>query len=251
MKKKLFDKKFSKEYANPRNFVAGRIGGKKLREGIKDIDFVAYEIINKNPKYKTEIPSYQLTKLESLGFKIPKYEILNNIDFDLLREKLLEFKQQSEYEIDGLIVQPDNGYFRNISGNPQYAFAFKLNLDENIKETEVIEVDWNVSKHGVIKPRLKVKEVNLFGTKVNFVTAHNAKYISDNNIGPGTLIKITKSGETIPYIVEVVKSSSEPQMPEIDYKWNETGVDIIVEGDDYSETMCVIRYKTCFRSNCL
>jgi NAD-dependent DNA ligase len=238
IKKSVFEKKYSNEYANPRNFVSGRVGGKKVREGLSDIEFIAYEIINENPKYKNESPTRQLHSLKTYGFKTVRYEELDNINFEILTEKLLEFKGSSEYDIDGLIVQSDVGYFRNTSGNPSYAFAFKINLDENMKETEVIEVDWNISKHGVIKPRLRVREVNLFGSKVNFVTAHNAKYIVDNGIGAGAIIKITKSGETIPYIVDVIKKV-EPAMPDIEYKWNETGVDILVVGDEYNETMCV------------
>ena len=38
--KEIFDKKWSKEFANARNMVSGRIGGKIIREGINDINFV-------------------------------------------------------------------------------------------------------------------------------------------------------------------------------------------------------------------
>jgi NAD-dependent DNA ligase len=32
------------------------------------------------------------------------------------------------------------------------------------------------------------------------VTANNAKYIYDNNIGKGTILEIIRSGDVIPYI---------------------------------------------------
>jgi DNA ligase (NAD+) len=239
MKKSVFEKKYSKDYANPRNFVAGRIGGKKNREGLNDIEFIAYEVINENPKYKNNSPSHQLHTLKIYGFKTPKYEVLSNINFEILRKKLIEFKETSEYEIDGLVVQSDIEYSRNVSGNPSYAVAFKQNFEENMKETEVIEVEWNVSKHGVLKPRVKIQEVQLMGVKINYATGHNAKNIVDNNIGPGAKILITRSNDVIPYIVKVLEPSKEPQMPDVSYKWNETNVDIIVDNEDYNETMCV------------
>ncbi|MFM8430420.1 MAG: MBL fold metallo-hydrolase, partial [Holophagaceae bacterium] len=52
----------------------------------------------------------------------------------------------------------------------------------------------------------------------------NARYIVQHSIGPGTRIRVTRSGEVIPYIVEVVKGSKEPQMPNVEYEWNETRV---------------------------
>jgi NAD-dependent DNA ligase len=239
MKKAVFEKKYSQEYANPRNFVAGRIGGKKVREGLNDIEFIAYEVINQNPKYKNNSPSHQLHTLKIYGFKTPKYEILSNINFEILRKKLIEFKETSEYEIDGLVVQSDIEYSRNVSGNPSYSVAFKQNFEENMKETEVIEVEWNVSKHGVLKPRVKIQEVRLMGVKINYATGHNAKNIVENNIGPGAKILITRSNDVIPYIVKVLEAAEEPQMPNISYKWNETNVDIIVDNEDYNETMCI------------
>ena len=42
----------------------------------------------------------------------------------------------------------------------------------------------------------------------------NAKYIIDNNIGIGTKLKIVRSGDVIPYILEVVKSTK-PLLPDI------------------------------------
>ena len=46
-------------------------------------------------------------------------------------------------------------------------------------------------------------------------------YIIDNKIGPGTIIKLVRSGEVIPHILEVIKSSKEPQLPNISYKCND------------------------------
>jgi NAD-dependent DNA ligase len=230
----IFNKKYSNEYANPRNMVAGRIGAKKIKEGLKDIKFIAYEIVGNELMNK---PTEQLKYLNSLGFTTVRYEIINNITIDNLIEILLKFKKNNIFEIDGIIIQPNNKYIRNIDGNPDYAFAFKMRLNENIVETKVVDVIWNVSKWGLLKPRIEVKPVNLGGVKITYTTGFNAKYIYNNNIGEGTIIKVTRSGDVIPYIVEVIKEAKEPDMPIINWEWNKTGVDIIT--NEMDNLMCI------------
>lgn len=172
MKKSVFTDKFSEKYANARNFVSGRTGGKTVRNGIRDIDFVAYEIVYSEHNMT---PFSQIPYLESIGFNTVKYEITNEISVDILTEILLRFKEESRYEMDGIIVQSNIEYERNTSGNPDYAFAFKIRTD--IISTEVLEVEWNVSKWGVLKPRVKVRQVSLGGVNINYASGHNGKSV--------------------------------------------------------------------------
>lgn len=234
MKKATFESKYSQEYANPRNMVAGRLGAKTIRKGLKDIDFIAYELVGYG---EMPPPTEQLEYLSYLGFRVVKHEIINAITVERLMEMFVSFRDVSPYEIDGIIIQPNMSYERNIVGNPEYAFAFKMRLVSNLVDTEVVDVEWNISKWGVLKPRVRVIPVSLGGVTITYATGFNGKYIKDNNIGPGSVIKITRSGDVIPYIVDVVREASEPSMPDIPYKWNETKVDIYTE--DYGEMMCV------------
>jgi NAD-dependent DNA ligase len=234
MKKTVFKKKYDRDYANPRNMVAGRIGAKTVRKGLRDIEFVAYEVVGEGIMDK---PSEQLTHLDSLGFTTARREIAKSFTVESLMETLVRFKDTTPYEIDGIIVQPNAPYERNTAGNPDYAFAFKMRMGENVVEVPVVGVDWNVSKWGQLKPRVEIQPVQLQGVTITFATGFNAKFIVDNSIGPGAIIKVTRSGDVIPYIVEVVKKASEPDIPDIPYKWNETGVDIFTE--EYGDEMCV------------
>ena len=233
MKYDTFKEKYSGEFANPRNFVAGRIGSKTLRKGIEDIDFVAYEIVKDGICMK---PEDQLIYLKEIGFNTVNYSITSNIEPEELIGKFLLSKQNSQYEIDGIIIQSNTPYIRNTSGNPYYAFAFKVRLDNNIIEATVEEVEWNISKWGILKPRIRIVPVNLGGVTITYTTGFNAKYIVDNDIGPGTIIQITRSGDVIPYIVSVIEGTY-AQLPEEEYEWNETKVDIISKGNN--NIMCV------------
>jgi len=234
MKNSVFEEKYSKDYANPRNMVAGRLGAKTVREGLTDIEFIAYEIIDDGI---VPSPMEQLKFLDELGFTTVRRKVIPEITIEILMDTYIGFKGDTDFAIDGIIVQPNKPYERNLTGNPDYAFAFKMRLDGNLVETEVVEVEWRVSKWGQMKPRLKVKPKKLGGVTITYATAFNAKYVNDNRLAAGSKIKITRSGDVIPYVAEIVTKSDAPDMPDIPYRWNETGVDIYTEtmGDE----MCI------------
>lgn len=236
IKRDIFEENYSLDYANARNMVSGLVNAKTLRKGVKDVDFVCYEIIELDSHFQKK-PEDTLTFLEKIGFIIPMNRLVETIDVDILSETMIEFKENSIYEIDGIIVQYNREYTRNTSGNPDYAFAFKINLTENQKETVVKNVSWNVSKSGMLKPRVEIDPVKLSGVNITFTTGFNGKYIKDNNIGPGAIINITRSGDVIPFIVGVVKPAKKPQMPDIDYYWNDSGVDIYAK--DAGPMLCI------------
>jgi DNA ligase (NAD+) len=213
---KTFEDKYKVLYKNARNMVSGLVNSKTAREGLKDLDFIVYEIIysSKAPK-----PSEQYDKLEKLGFTTASHEIFSTLTVENLSEAFLKTKDESSYMLDGIVVQSNLPYDRNTSGNPEYAFAFKMRLLDNIAETEVIEVEWNISMRGKLIPRVKIEAVELNGVTIKHATGFNGKYIYDNNIGPGAIIQITRSGDVIPFIVRVITPAAEPQMPEEEYIW--------------------------------
>jgi len=239
MKKETFERKYknkkvnNRTYKNARNMVAGLIGGKTVRKGLKDVDFVCYEVVGDNmPR-----PSKQFKKLDKLGFKTARHTLVKDISIANLSDLYLRFKRESEYEIDGIIVQSNVQYDRNTSGNPSYLFAFKMLVASNIHTTTVEEVEWNVSKWGQLKPVVIVDPVELNDITISRATAHNAKYIEENVIGPGAIIRVTRSKEVIPYIVEIVKQADKPAMPDVDYKWDKNHVNILVV--EPNDIMCI------------
>lgn len=239
VKKSVFDSVYrnrevnGRVYRNARNMVAGLVGSKTARQGLQDIDFVTYEIVA-DSMYN---PSQQLQKLHLLGFKIAKYIRVKDITMQNLKDVLLDFKKKSEYEIDGIIVQSDVEYTRNISDNPDYLFAFKMMLEDSIKQTRVKYIEWNTTKHGLLKPVAIVEPVILNDITINRVTAHNAKYIEENNLGSGSIINVVRSNDVIPYIVSVEKST-QPDFPDIEYTWDFNHVNILAVDKD-EDTICV------------
>ena len=242
MRKDIFKTKYSDEFATARNMIAGRIGGKTIRTGLKDIEFVAYEIVDNGILMK---PEEQLLKLSDIGFEIIQYSIINNLTIENLIEEFMNFKNNTLFDIDGIIVQSNLPYRRNKSGNPTYAFAFKVRLDTNLVDAEVEEVEWNISKWGLLKPKIRIKPVFLNGVTITYTSGFNARYIENNEIGPKSIIKLTRSGDVIPFIVEIVKKTK-AQMPSIPYKWNETRVDIYTE--ENKNIICIKIISSIFAS---
>ena len=227
MRKDAFQK-YKDRYPKARTVVNSVINSKKPeRKIIDDIDFVVYELVEEEGLRWSQ----QFSILQGFGFQLPDYLLSKKITEGELRKIYFDWKQNADYEIDGLVISKDHCYLRSVSGNPKYSTAFKINLEG--KKTTIENVLWEVSKHGIIKPRVKFHPVVLDGDVVNYATAFNAKFVEENNLGPGTIIKIVKSGDVIPYILSIEKSTN-AQFPDMKYHWNETRVDIILEDLEYS-----------------
>ena len=218
------------KYKNARNTVAGLVNSKHFSVDLAKLtDFVTYEIIH--PKLS---PVDQMNKIKEWGLPIAHYKVINDpkeLTNEMLSEYLQDRRKNSDYDTDGVVVKDSSQAYENTATNPSHSFAFKMVLTDQVAEVKVLDIFWNISKYGYLKPVIKIQPIQLVGVTITNATAHNAKYIVDNNLGPGSVIKIVRSGDVIPYIMEVLKPSAtgKPKMPDIPYSWNDSGVDIIVK----------------------
>jgi len=231
MPKATFSSKYADKFANGRNLVAGTINRLRINDTVNDIHFVAYEVIRPSLK-----PSEQMKFLKDKGFNTVRNETHADITNEQLSSLLIDWRVNYDYEIDGVIVTDDHIYPRS-SGNPEYSFAFKMALTEQMAETMVLDVEWNASKDGYLKPRVRIEPVHLSGVKIEYTTGFNAAFIESNHIGVGALIQIIRSGDVIPYINAVITPADQCLMPTVPYIWNETHVDIMLENKDDDETV--------------
>jgi DNA ligase (NAD+) len=229
--KAVFEAKYKGTFANPRNLVSGIINHKHIDEKIKDVDFVAYEVIK--PVLK---PSDQMAYLRVSNVKVVLNALEAKISNELLSSVLVDWRTNYDYEIDGVIVCDDKIYDRK-TGNPDHAFAFKMVLSEQIAEAKVVDVLWTPSKDGYLKPRVQIEPLILGGVRIEYATGFNGSFIKDNKVGVGALIELIRSGDVIPHIRKVTMPAETAKMPDIAYKWNDTGVDIMLEDIDNDETV--------------
>ena len=229
--KKVFDDKYKTKFANPRNLVSGIINSKTLDDKTKDLHFVAYEIIQ--PLMK---PSEQMTLLKSLGYEVVQNNTLDALTNESLSDLLIDWRTNYEYEIDGVIVTDDNMHARK-DGNPEYAFAFKMVISDQMAEAKVVDVLWNASKSGYLKPRVQIEPIKLGGVTIEYATGFNGSFIESNKIGVGAVIQIIRSGDVIPHIKSVTTPAEHAKMPDVKYHWTDTHVDIVL--DDVGEDVGV------------
>ena len=133
--------------------------------------------------------------------------------------------------MDGIIVTLNTLNEIPKSGNPKHSFAFKSNPAGTL--TQIVNVNYNTTKHGKLNPVLEFKPVNLQGSVVKHANGHSAKYIFDNKINVGTVIKVVLSGGVIPYVTEIVASSKEPAIPPFEYYWDKTHTHIYMKNREF------------------
>ena len=232
--KTTFDAKYKEKFSNPRNFVAGLVNSKTVTSSIKDLDFVVYEMIQ--PALS---PSKQMAELAKHGFDVVQHDLIPGLSKDLLMQTLMSWRTLNKYEIDGIIVSDDRVYLRTAK-NPDHAFAFKMAISDQIAETTVVDVIWEASQDGYLKPRVKIAPISIGGVNIEYTTGFNGKFIEDNKIGPGAKIQMIRSGDVIPYIKSVLEPASEGKMPDADlmpYEWNATHVDVVLKNVGDNDTV--------------
>ena len=228
---------------NQRNSVSGFINSKNGVDSVaRNVNFIAYKIEEWS---KSEYEMFKYLEHE-LEFDTTEYHL---IDGNYTEEKLVnilkDVKDNYTYECDGLIItqnitQPGYEGYETNSIKRKSSRKFKVGLSDNITTSEVISITWNISKDGLFKPVVQIKPVQLAGVTVTQATGHNYKNIIDNRIGKGAIITISRSGEVIPWIQNVIKPC-EDNIDNYDLPNSQlykiSGVDIkftnIITEDDY------------------
>jgi NAD-dependent DNA ligase len=190
MTKEMFNKKYSKLYPKARSLIAGIVNSKNPDPNIvKDMELDFYEYIAPgNLKYED-----QFKMLEKMGVNVARYNIYDLVIESQLPELLIDYKKQSKYDIDGIILSDNTKpHTRVMSGNPSYAVAFKMPLGEQMANTVILNIEYNISKHGALNPRIMYKPIVIGGDTHQYTSGFNLRYIVDNKLGPGSEIQIIK-----------------------------------------------------------
>lgn len=232
-------------FKNARNMIAGLKNSDTISEDLKDAKHIRYGFASEDfTLNKSEQIDFICKNLSPIPYKVIK---ANELNIDMLNELFLEWGK--EYDIDGLVFDIDDKNIRKNLGrernnNPAYARAFKNPEWAEAKETTIVEIVKEVSKQGYLKPVGLVNPINLDGVTVSRVTLNNYKFVKDNDLGVGSVVKILRSGMVIPKIVSVVKSTGfeMPTFGNSNVFWNETGVELMVEGTEEQEIKKLISF---------
>lgn len=223
-----------REYKNNRNFVAGQMNSKEAdQDFLNEVHVVGYQVLRPAGLGKSE----QLSFLSSMGFEIPKQVRTRKKDVtvQVLTDLVNTLKTSYEYEVDGIVVNIDSADIRNkipMNGiNPGYAAKFKVTQEEDTAITTILDIEWNPSRYGYLKPRIRLEPVDILGVTVQYCTGNNARYVRDMQLGVGAVVRVQRAGDVIPQITEVL-TPGEVQLPTDIAYFTEGEVDLVLKDAD-------------------
>lgn len=200
---------------NPRNSTAGLINGKDTFEDLPYLNIVLYTVVHddeaiEDPMFTvSETREYILRLFGNDDSLVVPYHTINldnddnYIDNSWFIKTMEHYREDlyRQYPADGLVLSKNNIKCDDKGTYIYTAKAFKFPAESKI--TKIIDIEWNMSKTKMAVPRVLLEPVELSGTTVQACAGYNAQYILDHKLRPGTLIKIRRSGEVIPQIVDI------------------------------------------------
>lgn len=260
MDDETFKKKYGKDsgtkykFSSPRACVAGMFNRKvpelTILKDVKVACFEAFKGIDATNK------SDMINKLAGLGMPVVPLMFIQTDKLDQLTGTLSAMRQRSPFAMDGIVLEVGDFKERDRIGtetnsiNPAWAKAFKPNADE-VGRTTVKSIRWKLSDTGYITPTAMLEGVDIKGANVTKANCFNAAYIRDNNLGPGSIVEVQRSGDAIPHIVRVVKGTK-PDYSGAEqfgkYSWSETKVHFILDKGNTGDELQVLQLIRFFES---
>lgn len=223
--------------SNPRNLAAGTVRRLKSSEASKvPLNMYCYEGFWQNKGETPKDHLHILAKLRDLGFRInpdfayiakTKEEAIKGLcdagfsdnekmayDFNSLStyiEEMTKKRPLLDHEIDGLVfkineldVREKFGY---TSHHPRWAIAYKFEAPRAL--STLLSISCQVGRTGRITPVAEIKPIQLGGSVVKRATLHNQEYIDELELAIGDTVSITKRGDVIPAVEEVIEKNEE------------------------------------------
>ena len=231
MPREVFEKKYSLEYRNPRNLVAGLFNHKTPKSPLNDVFFMAY-----GSGEERESKSEELAMINGINAReVPSLTTtLEKLSDEFLQQTFASWNM--EFEIDGLIIELDDldrrrQLGREKSNNPCYARAWK-GFEALSALTVIRGIQYQISKDGRLSMVGQLDPIELDGVTVSNVTLNNAGMMLERGWGIGAKVRVIRSGMVIPKIVATDEKVT-PTLPEVcpacesALQWNSTRVHLL------------------------
>lgn len=194
LRKEVFSKKWMSKFDNARNMVSGLLNRQTTHSALKDIHFVVLGV------YGQEL-LVGLKNAFKLGFETVWYKEGN----PRIQASILENVKKGKYEADGVVIaDPKFVYIYSSAEKPRKnIIAYKEN--SLFREAKVLDIVYQISSSGRIIPKIKIEPTQFENVSVEYCTCHNAQWMLDREIGPGAIVSVTRSGDVIPKIENVIK----------------------------------------------
>ena len=195
-------------FANPRNAAAGSLrqldpkicAARRLEIFVFNLQEGSLYSDGRECLTHTE----SLNRMDALGFTtLPHRKTLREDAVAEHVRALGEMRDVLSFDMDGAVVKLDDLSERvdvgEGTGVPKWAVAYKYPPEE--RETELLSIDIQVGRTGVLTPIANLAPVRLAGTTVSRATLHNASFIRELDVRVGDRVIVRKAGEIIPEII--------------------------------------------------
>jgi len=196
-----------KEFANPRNAAAGSLRLLDSRiTAQRPLRFFAYGVgVAEKARWQTH--AELLDRLSALGFPVcPERAVVQGVEglFEF-HEKIRSRREHLPYAIDGVVYKVNRldwqAQLGFVSRAPRFAIAHKFPAEE--QTTEVLKIEIQVGRTGVLTPVARLKPVEVGGVTVTNVTLHNEDEVKRKDVWSGDLVVVRRAGDVIPEVVRV------------------------------------------------
>ncbi len=196
-----------KEFVNPRNAAAGSL--RQLDSRItaqRTLRFFAYGV-GAAPGARWDTQAGILERLAALGFPVvTDRDVVQGVDGLLAYYARLGARRTKlPYGIDGVVYKVNRldwqerlGY---VARAPRFALAHKYPAEEQV--TEVLGIDVQVGRTGVLTPVARLKPVFVGGVTVTNATLHNEDELRRKDVRIGDTVVVRRAGDVIPEVMAV------------------------------------------------
>jgi DNA ligase (NAD+) len=198
-----------KKFANPRNATAGTLKQQDSRiTASRPLVMTAYYL--ESDALSDAVPhAERLEILRGLGFNVSSDYRVCRSQTDVL-DFLKTWNEQRDslpFDIDGAVIKVNEMRLQKLLGetskSPRWAIAYKFSARQ--AETELLGITLQVGRTGQVTPVAELKPVLLAGSTISRSTLHNFDEIERLDVRIGDTVRLEKSGDVIPKVIEVVK----------------------------------------------
>jgi len=195
-------------FANPRNAAAGSLRQLDARVSASRPLAILFYGIGDCPGFTPATEFATLAALRSWGLPVaPLVERAAGIAAATVYYRQLEARRDDlPFEIDGVVVKVDDIAIQerlgSVSRSPRWAVAVKFPPRQ--AQTTLRDVEFSVGRTGVVTPVAIMEPVRIGGVEVERATLHNEDEIRRKDIRIGDTVIVTRAGDVIPAVQEVV-----------------------------------------------